>query len=266
LGVVLWVVFAVKLRNYDCVVLDLNLNDCDGFGLLKELRRNKALESVPVIIYTAMDVSVELGAKLRKYADRIILKAGTGMRRVHDEAALFLNWVDINNKEVELEDLVIEGFEKPKSDLYIPESSNDFDAVLGANEKAYSPLDGKRILLVDDDVRNLYSLSAILEDQNVILETAMNGREAVDTLLKTNSTFDLIMMDIMMPEMDGYEAIRIIRSHVEYKNLPIIAVTAKAMKEDRVKCLDVGANDYLTKPIDVEKLIGILKIWLRKTG
>ena len=231
----------VLLRNnrYDCIVMDLRLPDSSGLEILRKLRTLDKNHRVPAIIYTAMDVSREMEAELRKVADRIILKSGNAMDRLLNETSLFLNWVDSqqeherDNQEERLED-------------NLPEN-----------------LEGRHILMVDDDMRNLYSLSAALEDFGIKISTASNGQEAVDFLAK-ESSIELVLMDIMMPVMDGYEAITQIRSQEKFAKLPIIALTAKAMKEDKSRCIEVGANDYFSKPIDVPKLASAMKVWLRQ--
>ncbi|OUS24413.1 hypothetical protein A9Q99_24710 [Gammaproteobacteria bacterium 45_16_T64] len=226
----------LRENDYDCIVMDLRLPDSSGLDVLKKLRSLEKNNHVPAIIYTAMDVSRELEAELRKVADRIILKSGNAMDRLLNETSLFLNWVDSQQID-EREKVIDDG-----------QSDN---------------LEGRHILMVDDDMRNIYSLSAGLEDYGVIISTASTGKEALDFLSK-NNTIELILMDIMMPEMDGYEAITRIRAQDKYAKIPIIALTAKAMKEDKSRCIEVGASDYFPKPVDVPKLRSVMKVWLKQ--
>ncbi len=223
-------------NDYDCIVMDLRLPDSSGLDILKKLRSLEKNHQVPAIIYTAMDVSREMEAELRKVADRIILKSGNAMDRLLNETSLFLNWVDSQQ---------------------VGERSERVD------DDTSQALDGRHILMVDDDMRNLYSLSAALEDYGLDISTAATGQEALD-FLAADSSVELILMDIMMPEMDGYEAITRIRKQDKFAKLPIIALTAKAMKEDKSRCIEVGASDYFPKPVDVEKLKSVMKVWLRQ--
>jgi len=226
----------LKENDYDCIVMDLRLPDSSGLDILRRLRSLEKNHHVPAIIYTAMDVSREMEAELRKVADRIILKSGNAMDRLLNETSLFLNWVDSQQ---------------------VGERSDRVD------DDTSEALDGRHILMVDDDMRNLYSLSAALEDFGLIISTASTGQEALDFLVK-DSSVELILMDIMMPEMDGYEAITRIREQEKYAKLPIIALTAKAMQEDKSRCIEVGASDYFPKPVDVTKLVSVMKVWLRQ--
>ena len=223
---------------YDCMILDLTLPDMSGFELLEKLHANDQYEAVPVVIYTGKDLSREEEARLRKYADRIILKTERSHERLLNEASLFLHWLESN---------------LPSHRRGNPEMIEHRDDIF----------EGKRVLLVDDDMRNIYALSAQLEELGFDISLANNGREAVETL-DQDPAFDIVLMDIMMPEMDGYQAMAHIRQQPRFANLPILALTAKAMKDDRAKCLEAGANDYCSKPIDMSKLTSLMRVWLHK--
>lgn len=230
---------ALKEKNYDFMILDLDLPDMDGFTFLEKINADSSIAPVPVIVYTAKDLMRNEEAKLRKYADRIILKTPQSSERLLNEASLFLNWLDNSNKDI-------------------------------AKQKILEPIDhradifkGKKLLVVDDDMRNIYSLTVVLEEKGFDIEVAMNGREAVDALNAAPDK-DMVLMDIMMPEMDGYEAMAEIRKNPKFAKLPIIALTAKAMKNDRQKCIEAGANDYITKPIEADKLLSLMRVWLHK--
>ncbi|QHW32419.1 response regulator [Paenibacillus rhizovicinus] len=226
----------LQREQFDCMVLDLGLSDIGGFELLDRIRRSDRLKQLPIIIYTGRDLDMREELELKKYAESIIIKNVKSQERLFDETALFLHRV--------------------KADL--PEDRRQILDRLYDNEAAF---DGKRLLLVEDDIRNIFALSNMLESYNMRISFAESGREAVE-LLERDPDFDLILMDIMMPEMDGYEAMKAIRAMPRFEKLPIIALTAKAMKEDRQRCLDAGASDYISKPIDTEKLLSLLKVWL----
>ena len=221
---------------YDCMILDLGLNDMSGFELLDKLKNNENCSRVPVIIYTGHELSRDEEKELRKYADSIIIKGVKSPERLLDETALFLHRVEAN----------------------LPQDKRNMLKKIHNKE---SVLQGKTILLVDDDMRNVFALSNVLEEKGMEVVIARNGQECIDKLHK-NDSVDLILMDIMMPQMDGYEAMREIRNEQKYKSLPIIALTAKAMKGDRNKCIEAGANDYLAKPVNTDKLISMLRVWL----
>ena len=222
--------------NYDCMILDLGLEDMSGFELLEKIRQSETATRVPVIIYTGRDLTHEEEKKLNNYAESIIIKGVKSPERLLDESALFLHRVEANLPE-----------EKQKMLKMV----HDKEAVLS----------GKKVLLVDDDMRNVFALSSVLEERNMEVVIAKNGLECLDKL-KENDSIDCILMDIMMPKMDGYEAMTEIRSKRKYENLPIIALTAKAMKGDRSKCIEAGANDYLAKPVNTDKLLSMMRVWL----
>jgi CheY-like chemotaxis protein/signal transduction histidine kinase len=224
--------------DFDCMVLDLGLSDISGFDLLKKISADKKISDIPIIIYTGKELTKKEETGLRKYAKSIIVKGAKSPDRLLDEVSLFLHRVE--------------------SDL--PEEQQTILKMQHDKEEVFKD---KKILIADDDVRNIFALSSILEEKEIQLVPAENGIEAVEAL-KKDPKIDLVLMDIMMPEMDGYEAMREIRKQKQFKKLPIIALTAKAMKGDRQKCIAAGANDYLSKPVDVEKLLSLLRVWLYK--
>ncbi|SFJ23609.1 Signal transduction histidine kinase [Paenibacillus sp. UNC496MF] len=223
-------------EHFDCMVLDLGLTDISGFELLDRIRRSDRLKQLPIIIYTGKELDMREELELKKYAESIIIKNVKSQERLFDETALFLHRV--------------------KADM--PEDRRQILERLYNNETAF---EGKRLLLVEDDIRNIFALSNVLESYDMRISFAESGREALE-LLEKDPDFDLVLMDIMMPDMDGYEAMKAIRAMPRFEKLPIIALTAKAMKEDRQRCLDAGASDYISKPIDIEKLLSLLKVWL----
>ncbi len=226
----------ISQEHYDCIIVDLSLPDMNGDQLLEQLySENKHLP--PVIVYTAKDLDIDEYNSLQQYASSIVIKGDNSYQRLLDELSLFL--VDLENKD---------------STSYVSEQAKKDRLFIN-----------KKILLVDDDIRNTFALSGVLARYGLDVEVAENGQKALDKLQEDTAVhYDLILMDIMMPVMDGYETIQHIRTLPEGKNIPIIALTAKAMKGDDKKCIDVGANDYLTKPIDMDKLLSILYVWLAK--
>lgn len=227
----------LKSESFDCMILDLGLRDMSGLELLKNLRKNNLLQ-IPVIVYTGKELSREEEAKLQKYAKTIIVKGPRSMERLMSEVSLFLHSITVKT-----------AYEK--SDITRMNFEND------------DGLSGKKILIIDDDMRNVFALSSVLEEKNIKVVVGKNGKEGI-AKLNDNPDTDLVFMDIMMPEMDGYTAMREIRKIEKYQDIPIIALTAKAMKEDRNKCIEAGANDYLTKPVDIQKLISLVRVWLHK--
>jgi CheY-like chemotaxis protein/nitrogen-specific signal transduction histidine kinase len=228
----------LRREAFDCLVLDLSLPDIDGYSLLEMIHEDESYPVIPVIVYTARDLTREQEAKLRKYADRIILKTDQSADRLLSEASLFLHWVD----------------SKEPGKAKGAESANHRDDVF----------QGKKVLLVDDDMRNIYALSASLEEWGCEIEIANNGLESLEALDR-HPDVDIVLMDIMMPEMDGYEAMTRIRAQDRFRKLPILALTAKAMRDDRAKCIEAGANDYITKPVDTEKLQSLMRVWLHQS-
>jgi len=226
----------LETGEYECMILDLGLEDMTGFELLDKIHSREVSTAVPVIVYTGRDLTREEEEKLRKYTDSIIIKGAKSPERLLEESALFLH--------------------RAEADLPAPQ--------LEKLRKVY-PKDGifadKTILVVDDDMRNVFALTNLLEDKGVKVVIARDGLESLEKV-KLHPEIDLVLMDIMMPRMDGFEAISKIRAQPENGELPIIALTAKAMKGDRTKCIEAGANDYLAKPVDTDKLLSILKVWL----
>lgn len=221
---------------YDCMVLDLGLGDMSGFELLECIRKSETAARVPIIIYTGRDLTRDEEKELNRYAESIIIKGVKSPERLLDESALFLHRVEAN---------------LPEEQRGILKMIHDKEAVLH----------GKTMLLVDDDMRNVFALSSVLEEKGMEVLIARNGLECLDKLKEENN-IDGVLMDIMMPKMDGYEAMREIRKQRQFAKLPIIALTAKAMKGDRSKCIEAGASDYLAKPVNTDKLLSMLRVWL----
>ncbi|MCY7378932.1 MAG: HAMP domain-containing protein [Gemmatimonadaceae bacterium] len=222
--------------HFDCMVLDLGLHGVSGFELLETVKANPQVADLPIIIYTGKELSAAEDTKLRKFAETIIVKDVKSPERLLDETALFLHRVEAK---------------LPEQKRRMLEQLHNTDAVFAS----------KRVLIVDDDVRNIFSLTSMLEDHGMHVSFAENGKDAV-ALLKERQDFDLVLMDIMMPEMDGYETTRAIRQVPALKSLPIIALTAKAMKGDREKTIAAGASDYITKPVDTDQLLSLMRVWL----
>ena len=225
-------------KHFDCMVLDLGLHsgDMSGFDLLEKVKSDPDNHDLPIIIYTGKELSQEDETKIKKYAETIIVKDVKSPERLLDETALFLHRIEAK---------------LPEQKRKMLEHLHDADSVVA----------GKNILVVDDDVRNIFSLTSMLEDHGMVVRFAENGKQAIDEL-KKDANVDAVLMDVMMPEMDGYETTRAIRAMDQFKSLPIIALTAKAMKGDREKCIAAGASDYITKPVDTEQLLSLLRVWL----
>ena len=224
-------------KLFDCIIMDLNLPDKSGIELLNEIKSNHQFKDLPIIINTAMELTTEQTSEILHHSQAMVLKSAKSNNRLIDEVNLFLNKIRSNKREY-----------------------NMFNHS-GASVIAENNLASKTVLLADDDMRNIFALSTAFESYDMNIEIANNGQEALD-ILERNEQIDLVLMDIMMPVMDGYEAIEKIRANKKFANLPIIAVTAKAMKGDREKTIAVGANDYISKPIDVDKLISLMRVWL----
>ena len=222
----------------DCVVLDLKLPDMTGFELLDHIRQEDSLAQMPVVVFTGRELSAEEDAQLHTVARSVVVKGVESPERLLDETALFLHRV--------------------VADLP-PEKQRMLERLRNSDED----LVGRRALLVDDDARNIFALSSVLERRGMNVLTATTGREAI-ALLKADRGISIVLMDIMMPEMDGYETMQAIRSDRSLRRLPIIALTAKAMKGDRERCLEAGASDYLAKPVNTEQLLSALRIWLHR--
>jgi len=232
---------ALTRTTYDCMVMDINLPDYSGYALLERMAEREEVSFPPVIVYTGRALSAAEEQRLRRHSKSIIIKDARSPERLLDEVSLFLHQIESK---------------LPPERQQMLRAARDRDA----------SLDGRRILVVEDDVRNIFALSSVLEPKGATVEIARNGREAI-TLLTAGAEaggapIDLVLMDIMMPEMDGLTATREIRRHPRWKNLPIIALTAKAMRDDQEKCLAAGANDYMAKPLDVERLLSLVRVWM----
>ena len=226
----------LRSSTHDCMVLDISLPDASGFELLETMAQGHQYAFPPVIIYTGRSLSAEEEQRLRKYSRSIIIKGARSPERLLDEVTLFLHQVEAN----------------------LPA---DRRRMLQEARRRDAAFEARRILLVEDDVRNIFALSSILEPLGANLEIARNGREALAALDRTPG-IEMVLMDIMMPEMDGYEAMREIRRREAFGKLPIIALTAKAMRDDKERCLEAGASDYIAKPIDVEQLLSLMRVWM----
>ena len=226
----------LKDERFDCMVLDLRLPDMSGFDLIEKLQADLGRYDLPIIVYTGKELTRKEELHLKRVADAIIVKEASSPERLLAETALFLHRVEANLPE-------------PKRRML--EKFHRTDPVLA----------GRKVLVVDDDVRNIFALTSALEAHHMQVIHAENGQEGID-LLKASPGVEAVLMDIMMPEMDGYEAITAIRQIEEFKQLPIIALTAKAMKADRDHCLEVGASDYISKPLDIDQLLSLLRVWL----
>ncbi|MGA7439571.1 MAG: response regulator [Luteibacter sp.] len=224
----------LSTSTFDCLVMDLMLPDGSGYDLLEHMAGSEAFAFPPVIVYTGRSLTREEEQRLRRYSKSIIIKGARSPERLLDEVTLFLHSVEAS----------------------LP---TDQQRLLREARKRDAMLDGRTVLLAEDDVRNIFALTSVLEPLGVRLEIARNGREAVDRLAHTE--VDLVLMDIMMPEMDGLEAMRLIRADARLAEVPIIALTAKAMSDDRERCLAAGANDYIAKPIDIDKLVSLCRVW-----
>jgi tubulin-specific chaperone A len=227
---------ALADKPFDCMILDLGLKDMSGFDLLERMRTLPQCARLPIIIYTGRELTKAEEEELQRQAESIIIKGVRSPERLLDESALFLHRVEAS---------------LPERQRAMIRMMHDRDAALK----------DRTVLLVDDDMRNVFALSSVLEEKGIKVEIARDGRESL-AKLADHPNVDLVLMDIMMPEMDGYEAMRAIRKKREFAKLPIIALTAKAMKGDRNKCVEAGANDYLAKPVDTEKLLSLLRVWL----
>jgi CheY-like chemotaxis protein len=229
---------AVTEKQYDCVVLDLRLPDMSGFDVLESLRSESAISDLPVVVFTGKELSPEEDAHLHTLARSVVVKGVESPERLLDETALFLHRV-------------------------VADLPAEKQRMLDRLHRSDEALQGKKVLVVDDDVRNIFALSSVLERRGMKVLTAGTGREAIATL-ESMPDVAIVLMDIMMPEMDGYETMQTIRQNTAFRRLPIVALTAKAMKGDREKCLEAGASDYLAKPVNTEQLLSVLRMWLHR--
>jgi CheY-like chemotaxis protein len=218
------------------VVLDLRLPDISGFDLLTAVQNDSGIASVPIVVFTGRELTDEESSDLRQKAKSIVLKGVQSPERLLDETALFLHRV--------------------VGDL--PPAKQRMIEVLHQSDQ---PLLHRKVLVVDDDVRNIFALSSVLERRGMEVISATNGSDAIQ-LVESTDELALVLMDVMMPEMDGYETMRRIRANAKFRSLPIIALTAKAMKGDREKCLEAGASDYVAKPVDTTQLLSLVRMWL----
>jgi len=228
----------VNQQVFDCVVLDLRLPDISGFDVLERFRDNPSLGDLPVVVFTGKELSLDEDARLHSLARSVVVKGVESPERLLDETALFLHRV--------VADLPVE------KQRLLDRLHHSDDALVG-----------KKVLVVDDDVRNIFALSSVIERRGMTVITAGTGREAI-AKLETTPDIAIVLMDIMMPEMDGYETMQVIRQNSSFRRLPIIALTAKAMKGDREKCLEAGASEYLAKPVNTEQLLSSLRMWLHR--
>jgi len=229
---------ALASQNFDCLVLDLGLNGMTGFELLERMKASPSLSQIPVIVYTGKDLTKKQETELRRLAETIIIKDVKSPDRLLDETALFLHRVESN----------------------LPAEKRRMLEQLHLHDPALS---GRKAFVVDDDIRNIFALTSVLEQHEMDVVYAENGKDAL-RMIDEAPGVDVVLMDVMMPEMDGYEAMRRIREKKAFRNLPIIALTAKAMKGDREKCIAAGASDYITKPVDTEQLLSLLRVWLSR--
>lgn len=228
----------LRVTPVDCVVLDLKLPDMTGFEILETLGDDAELSSIPVVVFTGRELSAEDDQKLHSMARSVVVKGVESPERLLDETALFLHRV-------------------------VPDLPPEKQRMLERLHRSDDALVGRSALLVDDDARNIFALSSVLERRGMNVLTATNGAEAIECL-RESPEISIVLIDIMMPEMDGYETMQAIRAEGKWRRLPIIALTAKAMKGDREKCLEAGASDYLAKPVNTEQLLASLRMWLHR--
>ncbi|MBF0397577.1 MAG: response regulator, partial [Desulfobacterales bacterium] len=221
-------------RSIDCIILDIGLPDMSGIDLILKIKNNNKVNRIPIIIYTGKELEKEEIDVVEKFTESVIKKGPDSYEKLLDKTTLFLHKLN---------------FDMPKEEI-------DISLMYNTKEKVF---ENKTILLVDDDMRNVFSLKKILEDKGMKVIIGKNGKMGLQRL-KEDPNINIILMDIMMPEMDGYEAIKEIRKLTHFKNIPIIALTAKAMKGDAAKCIESGATDYLAKPVDIEKLFSMLRM------
>jgi len=227
---------ALQRKEVDCVILDMGIPDKNAYETLETIKKSNGLENLPIIIFTGKNLSKGEESRIKQYADSIVVKTAHSYQRILDEAAVFLHLVE----------------EKDKG-----KQPNKLETLQNVTDV----LKDKIVLIADDDVRNIFSLTKALEPHKMKVLPAIDGKEALEAI-KANPKIDVVLMDMMMPELDGYETTKQIRAMPEYRNLPILAVTAKAMMGDREKCIAAGASDYISKPVDVDQLISLLRVWL----
>jgi CheY-like chemotaxis protein len=226
----------LRERRFDCMVLDLKLPQTSGFKLLEQLKKDERHSRLPVIVYTGKELTRREETRLKKYAETIIVKDARSPERLLDETSLFLHRVEAR----------------------LPQAKRSMLELLHGVSEVFK---NKKVLIVDDDVRNVFALASVLESSGMEVIFAENGRDGIETL-RANPDIDLVLMDIMMPEMDGYETMQAVRQMPEFRQLPIISLTAKAMKGDRERSIAAGASDYITKPVDTDQLMSLMRVWL----
>jgi CheY-like chemotaxis protein len=229
---------ALQSGRFDCMVLDLGLPDMTGLELIQRIKTEMGLSELPIIVYTGKELTEHEEIELRKMVKAIIVKGVQSPECLLDETALFLHQAEENVSE-------------------------PMGQMLHQVQQPDPLLAGKKVLIVDDDIRNIFALKSVMERHEMQVIHAENGKDGIELLDKTPD-IDIVLMDVMMPEMDGYEAMRAIRRINKFSSLPIIALTAKAMKGDREKCLEAGASDYITKPAEIDHLLSLLRTWLHK--
>ncbi len=227
---------SLRDQQFDCAVLDLRLPDMSGFELLKEIQAEPDLRELPVVVFTGKELSTDEQAEIKTIAKSIVLKDVQSPERLLDETALFLHRV-------------------------VADLPAGMQEMLGRLHSSNEMLRGRKMLVVDDDARNIFALTTLLEGQEVDVVSATNGRDAIQ-LVESTPDLSMVLMDIMMPDMDGYQTMREIRKNPRFRTLPILALTAKAMKGDREKCLEAGASDYISKPVNTEQLLSLMRVWL----
>jgi len=230
------VVAAIKQGGYDAVVLDLDLPEMKGFELIDELHGLSEAKELPVLVYSNRMLSKKEELALKRLGQTMALKDVRSPQRLLDEASLFLH--------------------RPFASM--TDAQRD---MIGELHQDGTVLAGKKVLIVDDDIRNIFAMTSLLEPYKMHAVSAETGKSAIE-ILQENNDIDVVLMDIMMPDMDGYDTMRAIRKLAKFRSLPIIALTAKAMKGDREKCIEAGASDYIAKPVDTEQLLSMLRIWL----
>jgi CheY-like chemotaxis protein len=218
------------------VVLDLRLPDMSGFDLLDQMRGDPSLIEIPVVVFTGKELTVDEETRLKLMAKSIVLKDVQSPERLLDETALFLHRV-------------------------VTDLPSAMQAMLERLHGGNELLRGRKVLVVDDDARNIFALTSVLENHDMEVLSTTTGRQAIEIIEQT-SDLSMVLMDIMMPDMDGYETMREIRRSAQFRTLPILALTAKAMKGDREKCLDAGASDYISKPVNTDQLLSLMRVWL----
>jgi CheY-like chemotaxis protein len=227
---------ALHTEPFDCCVLDLRLPDISGFELLDQIRGYANLSQIPIVVFTGKDLHPEEEQRLKSVAKSIVLKDVRSPERLFDETALFLH-------------RVVSEMPEPKQ------------ALLRRLHHSNDSLRDRKVLVVDDDARNIFALTSVLENHGMEVVSATNGRQAID-LIQNTQDVSVVLMDIMMPDMDGFATMREIRKNSQFRTLPILALTAKAMKGDREKCLEAGASDYVAKPVNTDQLLSMLRVWL----